>query len=313
MILSESEKNRIAEMHMLNENFIGKLLNRFKNSNIYTAVESAFDKNPNTFVKNIISKIPKLKKVEDELLKRINDTTKLSDEEKEKHLKDNEGELMNNIKSAESQISEQTAIGTGGAAAAGIGFGPIFMVVLVIVLIYILVGLKKENKLKKTDPEKYAELKGEQTDRDKEFYEKLKPLVGKKVNLYTDERQSELDSNSKILGFNLSDKSFLSGDVPYIRINIPIFSKGITSEAATYKIYCKFNPLGLDNKITEETTVAGPGSRNKTGVIYSGETVKRNLYNKQFTDKVSELASKWCRKPEADFGSIDKGDVSNLA
>ena len=301
MILSESEKNRIAEMHMLNENFIGKLLNRFKNSNVYTTVESAFDENPNTFVKNIISKIPKLKKVEDELLKRIEATSNMTDEEKERYLKDNVGELEQNIKSVESEISEQTVLGV------------VFTVSLVVGLIYILVGLKKENKLKKTDPEKYAELKGEQTDRDKEFYEKLKPLVGKKVNLYTDERQSELDSNSKILGFNLSDKSFLSGDVPYIRINIPIFSKGITSEAATYKIYCKFNPLGLDNKITEETTVAGPGSRNKTGVIYSGETVKRNLYNKQFTDKVSELASKWCRKPEADFGSIDKGDVSDLA
>ena len=307
MILSESEKNRIAEMHMLNENFIGKLLNRFKNSDIYTAVESAFDKNPNTFVKNIISKIPKLKKVEDELLKRINDTTKLSDEEKEKHLKDNEGELMNNIKSAESQISEQTAIGTGGAAAAGIGFGPIFMVVLVIVLIYILVGLstqekrnaKKEEERKRKEEEENQRIEKEKLKYKKQNDELKNTFLNKTLNLYNDSNQQSLNSNFS---------PFVITDIEFRQVNEGL--KGVVVKGNS-----KQSIEGMFGGNLVASCKTNPDEFNSPMGVFSrfGDNKQKVFYNNKFTSKLNEIGSQWCTKPKADFGSIDKGDVSNLA
>ena len=231
MIISESEKNRIIEMHMLNENFIGKLFNKFKNTKIYKAVERAFDTNPQVFVQNIIKEVPKLEKVKDKLQKQITDITKMSDEEKESFLKKNNVELERNIDDAEKEVNEQTQIGAGAAATGGsISFGAIFMVLLVVGLIYIIVGLSKEAKLKKTDPEKYAKMKGELNSEDKKIDKDLQSLVGKTINLYEDESQTDLWATGKITQLHIGKSNILSGDIQNIYMNLRITTKGVAKK-----------------------------------------------------------------------------------
>jgi uncharacterized membrane protein len=315
MILSESEKNRIAEMHMLNENFLGKLLNRFKNSKIYRTVEKVFDTNPKTFVENIIKEIPKLEKVKDELQKRIDGVSKMSDEEKEKYLKDNNVDLEKNIDTAEKEINEQTQMGAGAVATGGgISFGSIFMVLMVVVLIYILVGLstqkkrnaKKEEERKREEEEKRRK---EEEERQRQEQEKLKykkqndklknTFLNKTLNLYNDSNQQSLNSNFS---------PFVITDIEFKQINKGL--KGIVIKGNSKE---SFEGLLGGNLVASCKT--NPDEFSSTMGVFSrfGDNKQEVFYNNKFTSKLNEIGSQWCAKPNADFGSIDNTDVSNLA
>lgn len=303
IIITEEERSRISNLHLLNEGILGKLMNRIKNSKIYKKVEKAYDPNPQTFVQNIIKEMPKLEKVKDQLNQKISEISKMSDEEKQKYLEKNNVDLERGIKDIDVKLNEQKPL-PSGPPPVGIPYGPIFMVLLVIGLIYILIGIHSTMKLKREDPEKYNELKGGLNTKDTKIDRNLQSLVDRTINLYEDETQRDLWATGKITSLHVGKSNILSGDIQNIYMNLRITTKGVSKKFEVYfKVYCQYNPSKLEDRITVKRSDV---SRIGDGVDY--------LYNKQFTNRLNDIVGNdWCVRPDADFGSVDKSDNSNLA
>jgi TonB family protein len=163
------------------------------------------------------------------------------------------------------------------------------------------VSKDSENLIKQADDEEIRKRneerirKREEEEKRKEELERLieeknkvfSDLKGKTVNLYNDKEQQVIYGRITIgkLRFNPEDSS--GG-----RSSIMIYD----GNNFKYEIICLSNPNRLASHITEK-----------------GNYVDDFKYNKTFVDEVKKRAGNFCKKPKADFGSIDKSDNSNLA
>lgn len=293
LIISEEERIKILNMYILNENIFGGLISKFKNSSIYQKVEKAYSPNVGEFVNNIIKEIPELNKVKTQLTNKINQLSKMGDDEKQKLVQQNSNELEKNIKTIETTINEQMSL--------------IFTFLTVIGLLYIIVGLSTQ-KSKKAKEENERKRK-EEEERQRQENEKLKykeqnslleqTFVGKTLNLYNDVSQQTI--NSDFSPFTITEIEFKQVNQGLKGVVI----KGSSKESiegllgGNLVASCKTNPDEFSNIM---------------GVFnLFGNDKQKTFYNKAFTTKLNEIGSQWCAKPRADFGSIKNSNVSNLA
>lgn len=301
IIITESEKSRIKELHLLNEGFLGKLLDRVKGSNIYKKVERAFDSNPQTFVQNIIKEIPKLEKLKDELLKRVQGVNNMSTEETENYLKSNQKDLENNIKQSDSNLSEQTQVGALPTYGAVIGAGELFLILAAVAGLYVLIMSIKKKKQDEENKKKEEDARKRKEEYEKEYQEQnsilRKTFVGKTMNIYNDKNMQSLNTDYspfKIKEINFQEINQGSKGIVLTGLSGESL-KGLVG--GDLVVICKTNPDEFDDAM---------------GIF--GKLNDRDLfYNKPFTDKLNEIGKQWCVRPKADFGAIDNGDVSNLA
>ena len=307
LIISEEERMKILNMYILNENIFGGLISKFKNSSIYQKVEKAYSPNVGEFVNNIIKEIPELNKVKTQLTNKINQLSKMGDDEKQKLVQQNSNELEKNIKTIETTINEQMSL--------------IFTFLTVIGLLYIIVGLstqkskkaKEENERKRKEEEERQRQENErqrqENERQRQENEKLKykeqnslleqTFVGKTLNLYNNVSQQTI--NSDFSPFTITKIEFKQINQGLKGVVI----KGSSKESiegllgGNLVAICKTNPDEFSNIM---------------GVFnLFGNDKQKTFYNKVFTTKLNEIGSQWCAKPRADFGSIKNSNVSNLA
>jgi hypothetical protein len=133
--------------------------------------------------------------------------------------------------------------------------------------------------------------KGTSCQTNTEASKKLQPLVGLTVNLYNGENQQMLYGKVKINDIKFQD-CYQEGSRSHIIMNYD------------WRVECLSNPSRLSNQID----VVERQNVGKT-VIKSSSS----KYNKEFTDRLQEIAGNFCRKPQADYSSVTPPSSSNLA
>jgi len=283
IVISEQEKNEIlTRYNILNESIASAIANKLSGTRLYQLVDKSWDPNPINFVQNILKQIPGLKNKQSELVQKITNITKMDENQKISFINGNRNTVEKEISTTEKSLTEQVVLWYSIAA---------------VVFIYCIIGIVRMEKMRKSDPEKYDKIKNPPPTENEVYQNKLNQLVGKTINLYKDPEQTQLDDTTKIKDLYLLRKDMF-GNAPHIELMLPTFRKGIYSEAAHIMVMCKYNPNRFDDRITLRPDMTSNISHQE---FY--------LYNKTFTDKLTELAGQWCQAPEADFGSIPNKNI----
>lgn len=292
MVISEQEKNEILrQYHLINESISTTIANKLSGTKLYQLVDKSWDSNPMIFVKNILQEIPSLKNKQSELSQKVTNITKMDDNQKISFINGNRSTVEKEISNTEKSLTEQVML---------------WYTIAAVVFIYCIIGIVRMEKMRKTDPEKYDKIKNPPPSETQIYQEKLNTLLGKTINLYDDIQETDLSATAKIISINLFIPSSLRGDIQSIDLGLKVITKGVTySSGVSNKVYCKYNPDRFEDRITIKKKVNG---------IDVGQVIGGGMsydYNKKFTDTLNQIAGGWCKKPEADFGSIPNKNIDS--
>jgi hypothetical protein len=296
LIISESEKKKILEKYSLNEqesNLSNRVYGMIKNFPLVKKIEQSYDPDLKKHIANLVKLSPKLKPFEIEMNQKAS-TDKSSTNDLANKIIGKVDEIQ------KSQINEQ----------------PTAAVLIIPTVIFLLLFLRqviynKKNPGVNQKPKLGQPDGGNITFKDpfsKEINDQLQQFVGKTINLYDDIQETDLGATAKILSINLFTPTWLSGDIQSIDLGLKVITKGVTyASGVSHKVYCQYNPDKLEDRVTTKKRIDGVSIGQSVGGGMSYE------YNKKFTDALNQIAGKWCKKPEADFGLINKTNSSKIA
>jgi len=147
--------------------------------------------------------------------------------------------------------------------------------------------------LSESEKNRIKGLYGLVTEQQSQYDKILQKYVGKTILLYEDKNQKKLHLTNPL---EIKDIAFHGGG---------IVIKGKTQFDWSLYPRCKYNPDEIDYELgfVYDTYT----SIDKSGIVY----------NKKLVDSLNKDAKdnniNWCKKPQSDFGSIDKSDNSNFA
>lgn len=309
LIISEQDRENILNNHnLVSEGMFDGILNKLKNSKIYKLVYDAYDTNPAKFAENLISKAPKFKQYKQQIINQVQKINSMSQKQKLDYVNNNKTAALQNLNTADNMLQEQF-----------VWYG-----LAVAMLVYCIIGILKspspkereveKQKLAQADYEKQQlEKQKQEEERQRLENEKLKyePInkilrsnfIGKSLNLYDDTSQQSMNSSYSPITIESVEFKQVNSSLKGVLIK----GSGLSKENRTVEdilggqlvAVCKYNPDEFSNQM---------------GIFdYFGRNQKQ-FYNKKFTDKLNELAGEYCKKPQADFGSLKtRSDIERTA
>jgi hypothetical protein len=282
LIITEEEKRNILSLYEQKDDgdFIVNIYNKIKGNPTMKKIDSLYDSNLITFISKVIKNFPNIVGG------------------KEKEFRDKVNGFMKNplsiIKQYQKQIESYSASKLNEQSFIAIELG-ILAVMLIIVYI---VHVRYEKKVKEEEALRYKNMPSPTPTPEKsEIDKQLEVLNGKTLNIYNDVEEQILFGKDNIQNLHFEDKSNVGGrsSVKFgFTVKDPQLQK-VLLPFGVYEIPCLSNPDRLAGFIVKE-----------------GEYTKDLKYNKKFTDAVSNIVSPFCKKPDADFGSIDNKDNTTM-
>jgi hypothetical protein len=265
-ITEQEKKDILTQYNLLNENILISIANKLSGTKLYKLVDRLWDSNPINFVQNIIKEIPNIKNKQSELLQKITNISKMDGNQKLSFVNNNKGSVEKELINGEKTLTEQVVLWYSIGA---------------IVFIYCLIGIVRMEKMRKSNPEKYNDIKNPPislTD-DETSTKELSDIIGKTVNLYNTSDERDLYKRIKIIDIKFKSQKTSTGYVEF------------RTKSETYLVGCLTNPDRLATNVQKMNTVSD------------------YYYNNKFTTLLDEKVGHFCKKPSADFSSIPNKDI----